>query len=70
MKNIDIQSGTVEIFEWSHITEIKLAEFEDQWKEVRDKDLQILHICSFCALLGNDHLETPHNFDFKIKVVH
>ncbi len=65
MKNLNIATGTTDVFEWSHLKEMMLAEFEDKWREVKDVNLQILHICSFCALLGNDYLEAPANFGEK-----
>ena len=68
IKNIDMKKGTVEVFNWNSITELMLAEFGADWAAVKDTDLQILHIYSFCALLGCDYLDAPTNFGSKTVV--
>ncbi len=35
MENFNFQFGTVEIFEWSRLSEMMIAEFGGQWKETR-----------------------------------
>ena len=62
IKNVDFKKGTVEVFNWAHIIEFMLDQFGESWSAIKNTDVQIFHVYSFCALLGCDYLDAPTNF--------
>ena len=52
IKSIDFSKGKVEVYSWKHVLDLMQSLFINLWDDVKDADLQILHICSFAIFLG------------------